>query len=159
MLPAPELVENVQNRVMQFILRCSASTWVVNMQSELNLTQIFGSPITYLSIRCPNSPHLALHYSSVISEALDPDTPRPHLRLGGCNLINSVCASLQRLAIDAPAVEEGPGLPPWRVRHPEVSITPTSKPDLPLQQKQLALAAIARVSASVPAAYYVDGSL
>ncbi|XP_076035376.1 uncharacterized protein LOC143021653 [Oratosquilla oratoria] len=157
-------LEKFQNRVMRFILGCPASTRIVNMLTELNLTPLVDriyANVTYFSIKCLCSPHLAPHYSNVILAALNPDMPRPHLRPGGRNLIRTVCADFQRLAIDVPAAEVVPELPPWREPLPFVSFTPTSKTAHPLLQKQLALETIACVSASVPTAHhlYVDGSM
>lgn len=157
-------LEKFQNRVMRFILGCPASTRTVNMLCEIKLTPLVDriyANVTYSSVKCLHFPHLAPHYSNVILAALNPDLPRPLLRSGGRNLVRVVCADFRRLAIDVPAAEVAPGLPPWRVPLPIVSFTPTSKAAHPLLQKQLALEAIESVSASVPSAHhlYVDGSL
>ena len=149
---------------MRFILGSPASTRIVNMLSELDLTPLVDriyANVSYLTVKCLHSPHQAPHYSSVILAALNPDVPRPLLRVGGRNLIRTVCNDLWRLAINVTPAEVAPGLPPWRVPLPLVSFTPTSKAVNPLLQKQLALETVGSVSASVPAAHhlYVDGSL
>lgn len=159
-----EPLERFQNRVMRFILGCSASTRIVNMQSELNLTPLVDriyTNVTYFTVKCLRSPHLAPHYSNVIREALVPNAPGHLIRPGGRNLIKRVCATLTRLNINVPAAEIGPTLPPWRVPLPAVSYTPASKADLPALQKQLALETIASVANTVPSAHhlFVDGSV
>ncbi len=161
---ALEPLEKFQNRVMRFILGCPLSTRIVNMQSELDLPPLIEriyANVTYFSVKCLHSPHLALHFSAVIRTSLDPDAPRLRLRPGGHNLVNVVCDNLCGLDITVPEQAAVPGLPPWRVPLPVITFTPTSKDALPLLQKQLALETIAGVSMSVPAAHhiYVDGSV
>ncbi len=63
---------------------------------------------------------------------------------------------LRNRDLDLPAADVPPGLPPWLLPTPEVSLTPTSKSDLPPLQLQLAT-----VTASITAPHrlYTDGSL
>ena len=134
------------------------------MQTELELPPLVEriyANVTYFSVKCLYSPHLAPHFSAVIRTSLDPDAPRLPLRPGSHNLINAVCDNLRGLDINVPRETAIPGLPPWRVPLPLVTFTPTSKDALPFLQKQLALDTIACVSTSVPAAHhiYVDGSV
>ncbi|XP_045123073.1 uncharacterized protein LOC123511337 [Portunus trituberculatus] len=105
-------LEKFQNKVMQFILGCPASTRIVNMLSELNLKPLVDriyTNVTYFSIKCLRSPHLAPHYSCVIRAALDPVTPRLSLRPGGRTLVCTVCAAC---AVFSPTMEP-PGGDGW----------------------------------------------
>jgi len=134
------------------------------MQTELNLPPLVEriyTNVTYFSVKCLHFPYLAPNFAAAIRTSLAPDAPRPPLRPGGCNLMKVVCDKLQDLNVNVPAPAVVPELPPWRVPHPAVTYTPTSKSDPPLLQKQLALETIASVSTLVPAAHhlYVDGSL
>ena len=157
-----EPLDKFQNRVMRFILGCPLSTRIINLQSELDLPplveRIFAN-VTYFSVKCLHSPHLAPHFSTVIRTSLNPDAPRLPLRPAGHNHVNAVCDNLRGLNINVPEEAAIPGLPPWRL--PVVTFTPTSKDAYPLLQKQLALEDIASVSTSVSAAHhiYVDGSV
>ena len=157
-------LEKFQNRVMRFILGCPLSTRVVSMQSELDLPPLVEriyANITYFSVKCLRSPHLAPHYSAVIRRSLNPDAPRLPLRLGGNNLVKAVCDNLRALAINVPEDDAVPDLPPWRIPLPPVTFTPISKDAPPFLQKQLALETIADVSVTIPDAHhiYVDGSV
>lgn len=76
LLPASlEPLEKFQNRVMRFILVCSASTKIVNMLSELNLSPLVDriyTNVTYFTVKCLRSPHLTPHCSNVIRAVLLP---------------------------------------------------------------------------------------
>jgi len=157
-------LEKFQNQVMRYILGCPASTRIVNMLTELSLPPIIErihANVSFFSVKCLRSPQLAPHYSRVLRASLDHTAPRPPLRPGARTLVNTVCSTLQRLALDVPVAEVDRGPPPWRILQPQVTFTPTSKADPPRLQKQLALEHIAAVSSSVSAALhlYVDGSL
>ena len=161
---ALEPLEKFQNRVMRFILGCPLSTRIVNMQSELELPPLVDriyANITYFSVKCLHSPHLAPHYSAVIKTSLTPDAPRLPLRPGGRNLVKAVCDNFCALNLHIPEEEAVLDLPPWRIPLPAVTFTPTSKDVHPILKKQLALETITGVSSSIPDAHhiYVDGSV
>ncbi|XP_076054492.1 uncharacterized protein LOC143033183 [Oratosquilla oratoria] len=81
--PALEPLEKFQNRVMRFILGCSLSTRVVNMQLELNLPPLVEriyAIVSYFTVKCLHYPNLAPHFTDVIRASLGPDAPRLPLR-------------------------------------------------------------------------------
>ena len=95
---ATQPLEKFQNKVMWFILDCSAYTRIVNMLSELKLTSLVDKIYangTYFPLKCRHSPHLAPHYSHIIRAALGPDTPLPPLRPSGRTPVHTVCADFQ----------------------------------------------------------------
>ena len=148
---------------MRLILGSPTSTRIANMQTELNLPPLIEriyANVTCLSVRCLSSPHLAPHFSHILRASLQPDAPRHHLRPGARILITTVSSILRR-HINVPVAEVDHGPPPWKLPRPRIWFTPTSKSDLPLLQRQLALESIANMSSEVPAAHhlYVDGSL
>ena len=157
-------LEHFQNRVMRFILGCPPSTRIVNMQIELNMPPIVEriyANITYFTVKCLHSTHLAPHYSAVIKASLNPDVPRLPLRIGGQNLLRAVCDNYRALNLHVPEEQAVPHLPPWRIPSVDVTFTPITKDAHPILQKQAALETVASVSASIPDAHhiYVDGSV
>ena len=140
------------------------STRIVNMQTELNLppiTERIYSMVTCFTVKCLHSPQIAPHYSQVIRHALEQRRRIPPIQPGGRTLVKTVCTIIRSLDIDVPEENDVPGPPPWMQPNPEICYTPTSKADLPVMQRQLALEAIAAVSSSVPEAHhlYTDGSV
>ncbi|ROT85799.1 hypothetical protein C7M84_006458 [Penaeus vannamei] len=98
-------------------------------------------------------------YSNALSLSSGLQTMLQDIAWPRCTQTPTSTRGMQPYESAPPAVV--PELPPWRVLHPAVTYTPTSKSDPPLLQKQLALETIASVSTLVPAAHhlYVDGSL
>ncbi|MPC71536.1 hypothetical protein E2C01_065814 [Portunus trituberculatus] len=157
-----EPLEKFQNRIMRFILGCPPSTRIVNMQTDLDMPPIIDriyANITYFTVKCLHSLHLALQYSAVIKTSLNLDTRRLPLRLAGQNLVKAVCDNYCALNLHVPEEQDVPHLPPWRIPSLDVTFTPITKDAPPILQKQAALETIAIVSASIPEAHhiYVDG--
>ncbi|MPC28548.1 hypothetical protein E2C01_021757 [Portunus trituberculatus] len=132
-----EPLEKFQNIVMRLILGCPMSTRIVNMLHELDFSPLIES------IHANDPPS---------SLSLQPD---------GRAVIKTVCSQLQRLDINVPEVDIFPPPPPWMLPLPTVHFTPTCKAHPPVLQKQLALDAIASVSATIvtPHHLYMDGSV
>ena len=72
-----------------------------------------------------------------------------------------MCSLLHRLEINVAEAEFVPDSPPWLACIPTVSYTSTSKAELPVLQKQQALAAIHAESSTIPASHrvFTDGSV
>ncbi|XP_063861761.1 uncharacterized protein LOC135101552 [Scylla paramamosain] len=159
-----EPLKKFQNTVMRLILGCPMSTRIVNMLHELDLSPLIErihANVTYFTVKCLHFPHLSCHYSQVIRTFLQPHPRLPRLQPGGRALIKTVCSQLQRLDINVPVADVFPPPPPWMLSLPMVHFTPTYKAHLPVLQKQLALDAIASVSATIvtPHHLYTDGSV
>ncbi|XP_063858328.1 uncharacterized protein LOC135099751 [Scylla paramamosain] len=159
-----EPLEKFQNTVMRLILGCPMSTRIVNMLHELDLSPLIDrihANVTYFTVKCLHFPHLSCHYSQVIRTFLQPHPRLPRLQPGGRALIKTVCSQLQRLDINVPVADIFPPPPPWMLPLPMVHFTPTYKAHPPVLQKQLALDAIASVSATIvtPHHLYTDGSV
>ncbi len=140
------------------------STRIANMQCELSLPLLVKrnySNVTRLTVKCLYFPYLSPHYSQLIRTSLGPARPVPPILPAGRALIRSISSVLCHLDLDLPAADVPPGLPPWLLPTPKVSLTPTAKSDLPPLQLQLALEHVATVTASITAPHqlYTDGSL
>ncbi|MPC72286.1 hypothetical protein E2C01_066585 [Portunus trituberculatus] len=101
--------------------------------------------MTFHTIRCLSSSHLALYFSHILRVSLQPDVARHPLQPSAGILISTVCCSLRRDNINVPMVEVDCG-PPWKLSGPEILFTPISQSELPFLQRQLALESITDVS-------------
>ncbi len=105
------------------------STRIVNMQCELRLHPLVERiyfNVTRLTVKCLHFPHLSPHYSQLIRMSLGPARPVPPILPAERALIRSVSFLMRSLDLDVPAVDVPPGLPPWLLPTPEVSLTPAS---------------------------------
>ncbi len=140
------------------------STRIVNMQCELSLPPLIEriySNVTRLTVKCLYFPYLSPHYSQLIKTSLGPTRPVSPILSAGRALIRSISSVLRNLDLDIPAADVPLGPPPWLLPTPEVSLTPTSKSDLPPLQLQSALEHVATVTSSITAPHRLctDGSL